>query len=63
MICYDAIIRNSLGDLLQFEYGEDGMDGAFIERQTACVPTFTRAAKAFPPVYPLIPQSAWAQCQ
>ncbi|KAI0028851.1 DNA-directed RNA polymerase II, subunit 1 [Vararia minispora EC-137] len=33
MVHYDGTVRNSLGDLLQFVYGEDGMDGAFIERQ------------------------------
>ncbi|THG98988.1 hypothetical protein EW026_g3272 [Hermanssonia centrifuga] len=33
MVCYDGTVRNSLGDLIQFVYGEDGMDGAFIERQ------------------------------
>ncbi|KAH8111472.1 beta and beta-prime subunits of DNA dependent RNA-polymerase [Phellopilus nigrolimitatus] len=33
-VCYDGTVRNSLGDLIQFVYGEDGMDGAFIERQT-----------------------------
>ncbi|KAH7103209.1 beta and beta-prime subunits of DNA dependent RNA-polymerase [Auriculariales sp. MPI-PUGE-AT-0066] len=32
-VCYDGTVRNSLGDLIQFLYGEDGMDGAFIERQ------------------------------
>ncbi|KAH9907090.1 uncharacterized protein B0H18DRAFT_1193799, partial [Fomitopsis serialis] len=32
-VCYDGTVRNSLGDLVQFVYGEDGMDGAFIERQ------------------------------
>ena len=32
-VCYDGTVRNSLGDILQFCYGEDGMDGAFIERQ------------------------------
>ncbi|KAL0955363.1 hypothetical protein HGRIS_001611 [Hohenbuehelia grisea] len=31
---YDGTVRNSLGDLIQFVYGEDGMDGAFIEKQT-----------------------------
>jgi DNA-directed RNA polymerase II subunit RPB1 len=30
---YDGTIRNSLGDILQFIYGEDGLDGQFIERQ------------------------------
>ncbi|KAA1468311.1 beta and beta-prime subunits of DNA dependent RNA-polymerase [Dentipellis sp. KUC8613] len=33
MVNYDGTVRNSLGDLIQFVYGEDGMDGAFIERQ------------------------------
>jgi DNA-directed RNA polymerase II subunit RPB1 len=33
MVNYDGTVRNSLGDVLQFTYGEDGMDGAFIERQ------------------------------
>lgn len=32
-VCYDGTVRNSLGDILQFVYGEDGIDGAFIERQ------------------------------
>jgi len=31
---YDATVRNSLGDIVQFVYGEDGMDGCFIEKQT-----------------------------
>ncbi|KAE9384544.1 beta and beta-prime subunits of DNA dependent RNA-polymerase [Gymnopus androsaceus JB14] len=26
MVCYDGTVRNSLGDLIQFVYGEDGMD-------------------------------------
>jgi DNA-directed RNA polymerase II subunit RPB1 len=30
---YDGTIRNSLGDILQFIYGEDGLDGQFIEKQ------------------------------
>jgi DNA-directed RNA polymerase II subunit RPB1 len=33
MVCYDGTVRNSLGDLIQFVFGEDGMDGAFIESQ------------------------------
>ena len=30
---YNSTARNSLGDLVQFVYGEDSMDGAFIEHQ------------------------------
>eukprot|EP00053_Salpingoeca_punica_P019143 m.191874 g.191874 ORF g.191874 m.191874 type:complete len:1734 (-) comp17576_c0_seq3:442-5643(-) len=30
---YDGTIRNSNGDLIQLRYGEDGMDGAFVEEQ------------------------------
>ncbi|EJD33620.1 RNA polymerase II largest subunit [Auricularia subglabra TFB-10046 SS5] len=33
-VCYDGTVRNSRGDLIQLIYGKDGMDGAFIERQT-----------------------------
>lgn len=45
MVCYDGTVRNSLGDLIQFVYGEDGMDGAFIERQN--IDTFTLNDKEF----------------
>ncbi|KAJ7167370.1 beta and beta-prime subunits of DNA dependent RNA-polymerase [Mycena crocata] len=45
MVCYDGTVRNSLGDLIQFVYGEDGMDGAFIEQQAA--DTFTLNNKQF----------------
>lgn len=31
---YDGTVRNSSGDVIQFLYGEDGMDGAFIEKQS-----------------------------
>jgi DNA-directed RNA polymerase II subunit RPB1 len=33
-IGYDSTVRNSNGDIVQFLYGEDGMDGAFMERQS-----------------------------
>lgn len=33
MIRYDGTVRNSSGEVMQFLYGEDGMDGAFIEVQ------------------------------
>lgn len=33
MVCYDGTVRNSSGDILQMLYGEDGMDGAAMERQ------------------------------
>ncbi|KAF2668452.1 RNA polymerase II largest subunit [Microthyrium microscopicum] len=32
---YDGTVRNSLGDIVQFVYGEDGMDAQHIEEQTA----------------------------
>nr|CAG8499060.1 13409_t:CDS:2 [Entrophospora candida] len=34
MVKYDGTVRNSLGDILQFCYGEDGMDACFVEPQT-----------------------------
>ncbi|CAM6087328.1 unnamed protein product [Calypogeia fissa] len=33
MCKYDGTVRNSLGDVIQFLYGEDGMDSVWIERQ------------------------------
>ncbi|KAK4057043.1 DNA-directed RNA polymerase II core subunit rpo21 [Microbotryomycetes sp. JL221] len=33
MVAYDGTVRNSLGDVVQFVYGEDGMDGGHIEEQ------------------------------
>ncbi|KAG5298825.1 RNA polymerase II largest subunit [Histoplasma capsulatum G186AR] len=33
MVKYDGTVRNSLGDVVQFLYGEDGLDGAHIENQ------------------------------
>ena len=30
---YDGTVRNSLGDIIQFIYGEDGLDGQIIEKQ------------------------------
>lgn len=33
MVKYDGTVRNSLGDVVQFLYGEDGLDGSFIEAQ------------------------------
>lgn len=31
---YDGTVRNALGDIVQFCYGEDGMDGSKLEKQT-----------------------------
>eukprot|EP00029_Vermamoeba_vermiformis_P000981 TRINITY_DN1114_c0_g1_i1.p1 TRINITY_DN1114_c0_g1~~TRINITY_DN1114_c0_g1_i1.p1 ORF type:complete len:1749 (-),score=528.73 TRINITY_DN1114_c0_g1_i1:193-5355(-) len=32
-VTYDGTVRNSLGQVLQFLYGEDGMDGTYVEKQ------------------------------
>jgi len=40
MVCHDGTVRNSLGDLIQFVYGEDGMDGA----RSSSDKTLTRSA-------------------
>ncbi len=34
MVKYDGTVRNALGHILQFCYGEDGMDGVAMERQS-----------------------------
>ncbi|KAG8834185.1 DNA-directed RNA polymerase II subunit rpb1 [Serendipita sp. 400] len=44
MVCYDGTVRNSLGDILQFTYGEDGIDGGFIERQSVATYLLSNAA-------------------
>ncbi|KAI8928645.1 hypothetical protein BC831DRAFT_434146 [Entophlyctis helioformis] len=33
MVKYDGTVRNALGEIVQFCYGEDGMDGAKVEKQ------------------------------
>ncbi|KAH8728409.1 hypothetical protein GQ44DRAFT_702263 [Phaeosphaeriaceae sp. PMI808] len=33
MVKYDGTVRNSLGDIIEFIYGEDGLDGGHIENQ------------------------------
>ncbi|CAO2828701.1 unnamed protein product [Amaranthus hypochondriacus] len=33
MVNYDCTVRNSVGDIIQFLYGEDGMDAVWIESQ------------------------------
>lgn len=34
IVKYDGTVRNSLGDIVQFVYGEDGMDGSHAENQS-----------------------------
>lgn len=37
VVAYDKTVRNSLGDILQFSYGEDGFDGSWlISQQSGC---------------------------
>jgi DNA-directed RNA polymerase II subunit RPB1 len=33
MVKYDGTVRNSMGDIVEFIYGEDGLDGQHIEQQ------------------------------
>ncbi|KAL9939377.1 hypothetical protein V8E36_002190 [Tilletia maclaganii] len=33
MVCYDGTVRNSMNNIIQFAYGEDGLDGAMVEKQ------------------------------
>jgi len=33
MVKYDGTVRNSMGDIVEFIYGEDGLDGGHIEKQ------------------------------
>jgi len=42
MAKYDGTVRNSLGDIVQFVYGEDGLDGVHIERQRVDIITISK---------------------
>lgn len=33
MVCYDGTVRNSMNHVVEFAYGEDGIDGAMVEKQ------------------------------
>ena len=33
MVKYDGTVRNSLGDIIEMVYGEDGLDGCYVEKQ------------------------------
>lgn len=54
---YDGTVRNSNGDIIQFLYGEDGMDGAAMEKQASlasllevsCLRTVSRHHSSFAP--------------
>lgn len=45
MVHYDGTTRNSLGDVIQFVYGEDGVDGTQVEKQS--VDTIPGSDEAF----------------
>ena len=45
MVSYDGTVRNSNGQVIQLRYGEDGLDGAFVEYQN--LPTLKSSNKAF----------------
>ncbi len=42
MVKYDGTVRNSLGDIVQFIYGEDGLDAMCIEPQSLEIVTSSR---------------------
>lgn len=42
---YDGTVRNALGDIVQFTYGEDGMDGGKLEKQK--LPSMAMSDEAF----------------
>ncbi|EMC99073.1 hypothetical protein BAUCODRAFT_85149 [Baudoinia panamericana UAMH 10762] len=44
MVKYDGTVRNSMGDIVQFIYGEDGLDAMCIEPQTLDIITASAAA-------------------
>uniref|UniRef100_T1JDI6 DNA-directed RNA polymerase subunit n=15 Tax=Myriapoda TaxID=61985 RepID=T1JDI6_STRMM len=51
MATYDGTVRNSVGQLIQLRYGEDGLDGGAVEFQS--LPTLKPSNKAFEKKYKL----------
>ncbi|CAG0900840.1 unnamed protein product [Darwinula stevensoni] len=45
MVCYDGTVRNSVSQLIQLRYGEDGLAGEYVEFQT--LPTVKPSNRAF----------------
>jgi len=56
MVQYDGTVRNSNGEILQFLYGEDGMDGRWIETQV--FPTWEPSLAKMRQLYAWDPDSA-----
>ncbi|KNC87399.1 hypothetical protein SARC_00490 [Sphaeroforma arctica JP610] len=55
MVKYDGTVRNALGDIIQFVYGEDGLDGTAMESQN--LPILKPSNQAFENNYKLsVPQ-------
>lgn len=44
MVKYDGTVRNSLGDILEFIYGEDGLDAVYIENQKLDIITMSETS-------------------
>lgn len=51
---YDGTVRNSRGEVMQFVYGEDGVDAPFVERQT--FDSLRLSNRAFRDMYHFIPR-------
>uniref|UniRef100_A0A7E4VMI7 DNA-directed RNA polymerase subunit n=1 Tax=Panagrellus redivivus TaxID=6233 RepID=A0A7E4VMI7_PANRE len=51
MVNYDGTVRNSVGQLIQLRYGEDGLDGMWVESQT--LPTMKLTNSLFEKKYHL----------
>ena len=49
MVYYDGTVRNSRGQIVQFLYGEDGMDSRWIEDQS--IPTLHMKLRDMTRVY------------
>ena len=53
MVRYDGTVRNAMGEVIQFLYGEDGMEGTSIESQRLDFLRFSRRRFAEVYGYPL----------
>ena len=54
MVNYDGTVRNSVGQLIQFRYGEDGLAGEHVEFQVPYEFCFWKRSSSFTRVFPSV---------
>ncbi|KIH48552.1 hypothetical protein ANCDUO_21378, partial [Ancylostoma duodenale] len=53
-VSYDGTVRSSVGDVVQFVFGEDGLDPAMMEAKDGCVLDLVHQFEHIRNIHPLI---------